>query len=130
MFPPDGGPEQVLWFNSGPTSTWELHLCPPPRLQRGRYTSLTEGLQTCDDLPQLGVQVDGAGQEGVHVAGGEHGRAGGEEHLEAAAVPVDLQQWLHVLGGGDVLGDPGETETEASCESQEKNLGVFRYNQL
>lgn len=64
-------------------------------------------LWTCDDLPELGVQVDGARQEHLHVPGGEHGSPGGQEDLEAPDVSVDLQQGLHVFGGGDVLGDSG-----------------------
>ena len=61
---------------------------------------------TCDDLPELGVQVDGAGQEHLHVAGRQDGCPGGQEDLETPDVSVDLQQGLHVLGGRDVLGDP------------------------
>lgn len=61
---------------------------------------------TCDDLPQFGVQVDGAGQEGADVSSCQEGGPRGQEDLEAADVSVNLQQWLHIFGSGDVLRHP------------------------
>ena len=67
-------------------------------------------IRTCNDLAEFGVQVDGAGKEHLHVACRENGCPRGQEHLEAADVPIDLQQGLHVFGGGDVFGDSREEE--------------------
>ena len=66
---------------------------------------------TCYDLSQLWVQVDGAGQEGPDVSGRQDGRPGRQEDLEAPNVSVYLQQRLHVLGGGDVLGHSETRDT-------------------
>lgn len=72
---------------------------------------LTEGALTCDDLSEFWVQVDRAGQEGSNVSGCEDGSPGRQEHLKAANISIDLQQGLHVFGGGDVLGHPERTDT-------------------
>lgn len=82
-----------------------------------------EYVRTCNDLPEFGVQVDSAGQEHLHISGSEDGCPGGEEHLEAADVSVDLQQWLHIFGGGDVLG-------ESSEEKRKKRKGFLLELQL
>lgn len=66
----------------------------------------SECVQTCYDLPEFGVQVDSAGQKHLHVAGSQNGHPGREEDLEAANVPVNLQQRLHILGGGNIFGYP------------------------
>lgn len=71
---------------------------------------------TCNDLPQLWVQVYSAGQEGAEVPGRQDGSPGGQEDLEAAHVPINLQQWLHILGGRDVLGHPVGEETRGASE--------------
>lgn len=69
-----------------------------------------ECVWTCYDLSEFWVQVDCAGQEHLHVSGGENRRPGGQEDLKAADVSVDLQQWLHIFGGGNVLGDSSKEE--------------------
>lgn len=76
----------------------------------------TESLRTCYDLPEFGVQVDGAGQEHLHISGSEDRRPGGEEDLKTADVSIDLQQRLHILGGGDVLGDSSEDKEKEKQE--------------
>ncbi len=110
---------KVHWSCSG-SSRWPRHLTKtsyaaflfnfPP------FCTNTESLWTCYDLSEFGVQVDGAGQEHLHISGSEDGRPGGEEDLKAADVSIDLQQRLHVLGGGDVLGDSSEDKEKEKQE--------------
>lgn len=71
----------------------------------------TERVRTCYDLPEFGVQVDSAGQKHLHVSGIKNRRPGGEEHLKATDVSIDLQQRLNILCGGDIFGDPSKQNT-------------------
>lgn len=69
------------------------------------FTSSYTSLCTCYDLPEFRIQVDGAGQEHLHVSRSENRCPGGEKDLKAADISVDLQQGLHVFGERDILGD-------------------------
>lgn len=81
------------------------------------HNTVSECVLTCYDLPQFGIQVDSAGQEHLHVSGSEDGCPGGEEDLKAADVSIDLQKRLHILSGGNVLGDSSEGK-----ETQKEDL--------
>ena len=73
---------------------------------------ITECVWTCYDLPELGVQVDRAGQKHLHVSGSKNRCPRGEEDLKASDVSVDLQQGLDILGGGDILGDSSKERSK------------------
>lgn len=64
-----------------------------------RYFNISEqndkegvrGLLTCDDLAEFGVEIDGAGEEGFYVTGGEDRCPWRQEYLEAPRIAVNLQ---------------------------------------
>lgn len=61
---------------------------------------------TCYDLSELGVQVNCTGEKGADVSSGQHWSAGGQKHLEATHISIDLQQRLHVFSRRNVFGNP------------------------
>lgn len=59
--------------------------------------SFEPALRTTDKFAEVRIHVDSALQELAQVSDGQRRRVVGEEELQLARIPVDLQQRVHVL---------------------------------
>ena len=65
---------------------------------------------TLNKLPQIWIHIDSTGHESLHISDGKSRRRVGQEELEFARVPVNLQQRLNLLGRRDLALYPGSTK--------------------